>query len=195
LIFILILSVRGRGAVAASSDPETMKKRNLHHIQKDGEERRRGLHAVLLGGRKSGALPLQQCAAGVVRSPGGRLAAEMGRGCWAARFCSLDIFAETADIVLSIYVRSEARAMKTTIDLPDVLYRRAKAEAALRGRKLEDLIEEGLRLVLKAPRKTLRRPTLATLMKRARGMVDSGVPDLASNPVHLAGLGRDARHR
>ena len=86
--------------------------------------------------------------------------------------------------------------MKTTVEVPDELYRRAKAEAALRGRKLKDLVEEGLRLVLGAPRKAARRPTLAELMKDARGMVDSGVPDLASNPKHLAGLGRNARrHR
>ena len=83
--------------------------------------------------------------------------------------------------------------MKTTVDVPDDLYRRAKAEAALRGRKLRDLIEEGLRLVLEAPRKTPRQPSLAGLMKRARGAIDSGVPDLASNPEHLAGFGRDAR--
>ncbi|MGH6680242.1 MAG: hypothetical protein ACREDL_15240 [Bradyrhizobium sp.] len=85
--------------------------------------------------------------------------------------------------------------MKTTIEVSDELYRRAKAEAALRGRKLRDLVEEGLRLVLKAPRRT-RRPGLAGLTKRARGMIDSGVPDLASNPKHLAGFGRDdRRHR
>jgi hypothetical protein len=87
------------------------------------------------------------------------------------------------------------RAMKTTVEVPDDLYRRAKAEAALRGRKLKDLIEEGLRLVLEAPRKSRRPPSLAGLMKRARGVVDSEVPDLASNPDHLKGLGRDARHR
>jgi hypothetical protein len=86
--------------------------------------------------------------------------------------------------------------MKTTVEVPDDLYRRAKAEAALRGRKLKDLIEEGLRLVLEAPHKTRRHPSLAGLMKRARGVIDSGVPDLASNPEHLAGFGRDARrHR
>jgi hypothetical protein len=34
--------------------------------------------------------------------------------------------------------------MRTTIDLRDALYRQAKAEAALRGRKLRDLIEEDL---------------------------------------------------
>jgi hypothetical protein len=41
--------------------------------------------------------------------------------------------------------------MKTTVELPDALYRQAKAEAALRGGKLKDLIEEGLRRVLDAP--------------------------------------------
>lgn len=82
--------------------------------------------------------------------------------------------------------------MKTTVEVPDELYRRAKAEAALRGRKLRDLVEEGLRLVLEAPRKT-HRPSLAGLTKRARGIIDSGVRDLASNRKHLAGFGRDGR--
>ena len=86
--------------------------------------------------------------------------------------------------------------MKTTIEVPDELYRRAKAEAALRGRKLRDLVEEGLRLVLEAPRKTRRHPSLAELTKHSRGMIDSGIPDLASNPKHLVGFGRDDRsHR
>ena len=58
--------------------------------------------------------------------------------------------------------------MKTTVEVPDELYRRAKAEAALRGRKLRDLVEEGLRLVLEAPRKARRHPGLAELTKRAR---------------------------
>jgi hypothetical protein len=89
-----------------------------------------------------------------------------------------------------------AECMKTTVELPDELYRRAKAEAALRGRKLKDLVEEGLRLVLETARKTRRPPSLAGLTRRARGMIDSGVPHLASNPKHLAGFGRnDRRHR
>jgi predicted component of type VI protein secretion system len=86
-------------------------------------------------------------------------------------------------------------AMKTTVELPDAIYRQAKAEAALRGRKLKDLIEEGLRLVLDAPAETAGRPDLAGLMQHARGVVESGVPDLASNPEHLKGFGRDASHR
>jgi len=32
--------------------------------------------------------------------------------------------------------------MKRTIEVPNELYRRAKAEAALRGRRLKDLVEE-----------------------------------------------------
>lgn len=83
--------------------------------------------------------------------------------------------------------------MKTTVEIPDDLYRRAKAEAALRGCKLKDLVEEGLRLILQIQRKTPRNPSLAELMKRACGIVDSGVPDLASNPEHLKGFGRSAR--
>ena len=81
--------------------------------------------------------------------------------------------------------------MKTTVDLPDDLYRRAKASAALRGLKLKELIEEGLRRVLDSPDRESDRPRLAELMKGARGIGDSGVPDLASNPEHLAGFGRD----
>jgi hypothetical protein len=86
--------------------------------------------------------------------------------------------------------------MKTTIEVPDDLYRQAKAEAALRGRKLKDLVEEGLRLALNTPREASVRPSLAELMKDAMGVVDSGVPDLGSDDRHLAGFGRDARrHR
>ena len=83
--------------------------------------------------------------------------------------------------------------MKTTVELSDELFRRAKAEAALRGRKFKDLVEEGLRLVLQAPRGERARPSLEELMKPARGVVDSGVPDLASNAKHLKGFGRESR--
>ena len=86
-----------------------------------------------------------------------------------------------------------APKMKTTFEIPDELYRRAKSEAALSGRKLKDLVEEGLRAVLEKPRQDRKAPRLATLMRSAKGMVNSGIPDLASNPEHLAGFGRDGR--
>jgi hypothetical protein len=86
--------------------------------------------------------------------------------------------------------------MKTTVELSEELFRRAKAEAALRGRKFKDLVEEGLRLVLQTPRDERARPRLEALMSPARGVVDSGVADLASNPKHLKGFGRrPRRHR
>lgn len=40
--------------------------------------------------------------------------------------------------------------MKTTLDIPDDLFREVKARAALKGIKLKDLVAEGLRLVLAA---------------------------------------------
>jgi hypothetical protein len=83
--------------------------------------------------------------------------------------------------------------MKTTIEVPDDLYRRAKAEAALRGRRVKDLVEEGLRLVLEKPPASPKRASLAELMKDVIGIVDSGVPDLATNPKYMEGFGEDGR--
>ena len=85
--------------------------------------------------------------------------------------------------------------MKTTVDLPDDLYRQAKAAAARRGSTLKELIQEGLRLAIQRSRRPPPRRSLAALMKRARGIIDSGIPDLASNPKHLTGLGRSTRDR
>ena len=38
--------------------------------------------------------------------------------------------------------------MKTTIELPDDLFRQAKAKAAMEGVRLRDLVERGIRLAL-----------------------------------------------
>jgi len=79
--------------------------------------------------------------------------------------------------------------MKTTIELPDDLYRAAKAEAALRGRPLKELVEEGLRLALARSGQPSQRRMKAA-MKRACGIVDSGIPDLATNPEHMKDFGK-----
>jgi hypothetical protein len=79
--------------------------------------------------------------------------------------------------------------MKTTVEIPNDLHQRAKAEAAARGRKLQDLIVEGLRLVLRVRPKESPRATLSELTKHACGIIDSGVSDLGSNPQHLEGFG------
>jgi hypothetical protein len=47
--------------------------------------------------------------------------------------------------------------MRTTIDIPDELYREAKARAALDGVKLKDLFTEALREKLRAPAPKARR--------------------------------------
>jgi hypothetical protein len=62
---------------------------------------------------------------------------------------------------------------------PDKPYRHVKSAVTLRGRK----------------RKEHAQPTLGQLMKRARGVVNSGISDLASNPRHLKYFGRDGSQR
>jgi plasmid stability protein len=85
--------------------------------------------------------------------------------------------------------------MRTTVDLPDELYRRAKAQAALRGRKLKDLIEEALRQVLEAPEtkppaKPAPAPSVHDLMRDCCGIAKNAPADYASNPKYMEGFGR-----
>ena len=44
--------------------------------------------------------------------------------------------------------------VKTTLEIDDALYREAKAIAALTGRKMKDLVADGLRLVIRPAGKT-----------------------------------------
>lgn len=89
--------------------------------------------------------------------------------------------------------------MRTTVDLPDELYRKAKSAAALRGLKFKDLVEEGLQRVLAHPddteimRSTSVPPTsVYDLMQNACGVVSSGMDDLATNPKYLSGFGSNS---
>ncbi|MFI4987335.1 MAG: hypothetical protein ACHQF3_07825 [Alphaproteobacteria bacterium] len=85
--------------------------------------------------------------------------------------------------------------MRTTVDLPDELFRQAKAEAALRGRKLKDLVEDGLRLVLAEPEPAKSAPQLAPpsfhdLMRDCCGIAAEAPADYATNPKYLDGFGK-----
>jgi hypothetical protein len=87
--------------------------------------------------------------------------------------------------------------MRTTVDIPDDLLRRAKSEAALRGRKLKDLVEEGLRLVLdtpppgsETPAQTGRRVTAHDLLKDLILEDDDGPDDLSTNKKYFDDFGR-----
>jgi hypothetical protein len=81
--------------------------------------------------------------------------------------------------------------VKTTIDLPEEVLRRAKAEAALSGRKLRELFLEGIIRVLDHPEAPESIPRKAAArFADGCGIVESGVGDLSSNPQHLEGFGR-----
>jgi hypothetical protein len=89
--------------------------------------------------------------------------------------------------------------MRTTVDLPDELFRRAKSAAALRGIKLKDLVEEGLRAVIDNPpdgdepasaeTKPIK-PTAHDLLKDLCGIIKDGPTDLATNPKYFEDFGR-----
>jgi len=91
------------------------------------------------------------------------------------------------------------RLMRTTVDIPDELFRRAKSEAALRGRKFKDLVEEGLRLVLKdekAEPETTKKPeprprkgSLHEAMQEFCGIIKDSPPDLSTNPKYFDDFG------
>ena len=76
--------------------------------------------------------------------------------------------------------------MKTTVDLPEDVLRRAKAAAALRGRKLRELVLEGILRVLDEPEPIAppQKPAPARFMDGC-GIVNSGVGDLSSNAKHM----------
>jgi hypothetical protein len=66
--------------------------------------------------------------------------------------------------------------MRTTVEIPDELYRKAKVQAAYRGIRLRDLIEEGLRRVLTSEPGFIERPrrvAFPLLRSRRRGSLSA----------------------
>jgi hypothetical protein len=85
--------------------------------------------------------------------------------------------------------------MRTTVDLSDDLYRRVKAEAALRGRKFKELVEEALHKLLASPEpgeaeNPKDQPSFHDLMKDCCGIVADAPTDYATNPKYMEGFGR-----
>lgn len=93
--------------------------------------------------------------------------------------------------------------MRTTLDLPDAVFRELKSRAALEGLTLKDLIARfvanGLR-DLAAGAGQVAEPAAAgpprfvsafDMMQDGCGVVRSGAGDLATNPRHLEGFGRE----
>lgn len=68
--------------------------------------------------------------------------------------------------------------MKTTLEIPDDLYQRAKVHAALENRRVKDIVSEGLRLVL--GRAETSPPALMRRMTQASLTVSEDMPPIAS---------------
>lgn len=84
--------------------------------------------------------------------------------------------------------------MKATIDVPEDLYRKVKARSALEGRSVRDVTVELFRRWLGELDQEAAQPSVSAydLMQKYCGIVDSGVPDLATNPEYMKDFGRDS---
>lgn len=68
--------------------------------------------------------------------------------------------------------------MKTTLDIDDDLYRQAKVAAAMSGKRVKDIVNEGLRLALKQPtRKAPKMLVLGCLKHELSGQSISEIMD------------------
>ena len=73
--------------------------------------------------------------------------------------------------------------MRTTLEIPDELYRQAKVQAAHENRKMKGLVSDGLRLVLgltkETPSRHLRRMTRAPVTIRK----GNAIPTLSNDAM------------
>ena len=80
--------------------------------------------------------------------------------------------------------------MKTTLEIPDDLYRQAKILAAHENRKMKDLVSDGLRLVLGgmegAPR-SLRRMSKAPVVIREGNVISTLSNDAMAELLEASG--------
>jgi len=81
--------------------------------------------------------------------------------------------------------------MKTTLEIPDDLYRQAKIHAAHENRKMKDLVSEGLRLVFGMSKKTspipLRRMAKAPVTIRRGNVISALTNDETANLLERSG--------
>jgi hypothetical protein len=87
--------------------------------------------------------------------------------------------------------------MKATIEIPDELYRRVKAEAAWEGRPIREVTIELYRRWLEEDSESANEadsppaPSLHDRLEKYCGIVHSGRGDLSTNPAHMEGFGED----
>jgi hypothetical protein len=73
--------------------------------------------------------------------------------------------------------------VKTTLEIPDELFRAAKAKAALEGVKLKDLFAEGLRLRVEQPRGPARFVKFPIIKSRAKRPLN--IPDDIASRIEV----------
>jgi hypothetical protein len=73
--------------------------------------------------------------------------------------------------------------MKTTVEIPDDLFRRAKAKAALEGTTLRELMTQGLEMVLEQPRRAPSRRRASFPLIRASGKAASLTNEMVAQVV------------
>ncbi len=84
--------------------------------------------------------------------------------------------------------------MKATIEIPDDLYRRVKAKSAMEGRTVRAVaVELFQRWTEAAESGEASFVSSYDAMEDFCGIVDSGIPDLATNPKHMEGFGSDKK--
>jgi hypothetical protein len=78
--------------------------------------------------------------------------------------------------------------MKATIELDDDLYRQLKATAALKGKKVRELVEEGVRMVLHSSSTRSRKPRTKTSLPLVRSSRKKplNIPDDAASRAEMA---------
>jgi hypothetical protein len=77
--------------------------------------------------------------------------------------------------------------MKATIEFDDELYRQLKVTAALRGMKVRELVEEGVRMALQAPaRSSRKRPQHRLPLLRSSRKKPLPIPDDVASRLELA---------
>lgn len=84
--------------------------------------------------------------------------------------------------------------MKTTLEIDDELYREAKAVASLTGRKMKDLVTEGLRWAVRPEARGGRPPSKAIASRRLSAFfaaADDAFEAVARTPTAREQLTRD----
>ena len=84
--------------------------------------------------------------------------------------------------------------MKTTLEIDDELYREAKAIASLTGRKMKDLVSDGLRWAVRPASRGVRTPSKAVTSRKLAACfaeADKAIKKAPRGPIARRHLSKD----